>query len=324
MAKMYPMHISYTPKSPIWGGKTLGERFGKQSNRGEPAGECTIGETWELSVRRDAISRILDGEYAGMSLAEYIKLTNGTTVGAEFAPDDDFPLLIKFIDAADRLSVQVHPNDEYAARVEGGNGKTEMWYIIDAAPGAELIMGLGDGVDPADFCSAAKRGEDISNMLCRKKVRAGECFFIPSGMIHAIGSGILIAEIQQNCDLTYRVWDWGRFDSAGHPRELHVERACDVVRAFTQDEIEARRFECGNGDGVLAACRYFTVNLGRNGDSFVAGAESFHSILCFEGIGRIEWSDGSAVLAAGESVFIPAGLGRYTLRGNVVALISRV
>lgn len=320
----YPMHISYTSKSPIWGGKTLAERFGKRPPSGAPSEDGTIGETWELSVRRDAMSCILDGEYAGMSLEEYINLSGGAAVGCDFTPGGKFPLLIKFIDAAAELSVQVHPNDEYAARVEGDSGKTEMWYIIDAAPGAELIMGLREGIDPAEFRAAARRGEDVSPLLCRKKVRAGECFFIPAGMIHAIGSGILIAEIQQNCDLTYRVWDWGRVDSAGRPRELHVERACDVVRAFETAEVDEMQFECGRGDGVLADCRYFTVNLGRNGDVFEAGAESFHSILCFEGSGRIEWSGGSVVLVAGESVFVPAGLGRYTLRGNVGALISRV
>ncbi len=324
MAEIYPMHVSYTSRSPIWGGKTLARRFGKTTAGGNNAADATIGETWELSVRQDAMSRILDGIYAGMTLGEYIDLSGGAAVGEGFAPGDNFPLLIKFIDAADRLSVQVHPDDDYAARVEGGNGKTEMWYIIAAEPGAELIMGLRNGIDPAEFRAAAGRGEDVSPLLCRKKVSAGECFFIPSGMIHAIGGGILIAEIQQNCDLTYRVWDWGRVDSSGRPRELHVERACDVVRSFAPDEVEAERFECSRADDVLASCRYFTVRLGRGGDSFTAGADSFNSVLCFEGQGTVEWSGGSVALAAGESIFIPAGLGDYTLRGSARALISRV
>lgn len=164
-------------------------------------------------------------------------------------PTGRFPLLIKFIDAADRLSVQVHPDDAYAARVENGVGKTEMWYVIDAAPGAQLVMGLSDGKTPDDLRAEARSGGDVSDCLRYVPVSAGDCFFIPSGMVHAIGSGILIAEIQQNCDLTYRVWDYGRLGKDGKPRELHTEKACDVIRSFTDGEVEAERFESLAGDG---------------------------------------------------------------------------
>ncbi len=315
---IYPMHISYVSRSPIWGGRRLLERYGKRSAL------PTVGETWELAVRADAESRIIDGECAGMTLAEYIKKSRGAAMGEKCAENDAFPLLIKFIDAADDLSVQVHPDDAYAARVEGGVGKTEMWYIVEAEPGAELVMGLRDGVTPERLRELAQSGGDVSELLRRVSVKAGDSFFIPSGMVHAIGRGILIAEIQQNCDLTYRLWDYGRTDGNGNARELHIDKACDVLRAFDDDEVERLRYECGWGDALLAACRYFTVRLGHSGDCFDADAGSFHSVLCFDGCGSIEWSGGSVSLAAGDSVFIPAGLGEYRIDGSARVLVSRV
>lgn len=313
----YPMHISYVAKSPIWGGRTLGARFGKRADA------PTIGETWELTVRDDEMSVILDGDCAGMTLGEYIRASGGAAVGKK---QGRFPLLIKFIDAHDRLSVQVHPDDDYAARVEGGVGKTEMWYVIDAAPGAKLVMGLADGKTPDDLRAMAQAGLDVSDCLRYVSVKPGDCFFIPSGMVHAIGAGILIAEIQQNCDLTYRVWDYGRVGTDGKPRELHIGKACDVIRRFSDADVEKERFEHLSGErgNALAACRYFTVYLGSGGDEFTAGEDSFDSVLCIEGAGTIEWDGGSVGITAGESVFIPAGMGHYRISGNVRALISRV
>lgn len=314
---LYPMHISYVAKSPIWGGKTLSARYGKHADA------PIIGETWELTVRDGEMSVILDGECAGMTLGEYIEKSRGAAVGEERGR---FPLLIKLIDAADRLSVQVHPDDAYAARVENGVGKTEMWYVIDAVPGAELVMGLADGKTPDDLRAAARAGKDVADCLRYVPVKPGDCFFIPSGMVHAIGKGILIAEIQQNCDLTYRVWDYGRVGNDGRPRELHVEKACDVIRPFTDEEVEAERFErlSGERQNTLAACRYFTVRLGSGGDLFDADERSFNSVLCIDGEGRIEWRGGSSEITAGESIFIPAGLGEYRITGNVRVLVSRI
>ncbi len=312
---VYPMPITYVAKSPIWGGYELEKRFGKCGNA------PTIGETWELTVRDDEMSVICGGECNGMTLGEYIKKSGGRAVGRGFSPDGHFPLLIKFIDAADRLSVQVHPDDEYAAKVEGGVGKTEMWYVVDALPGAELIMGLADGKTSRDLCETAASGGDIEKCLKHVPVCAGDCFFIPSGMIHAIGKGILIAEIQQNCDLTYRLWDYGR------PRQLHTVKACDVARPFAPAEIEAMRFERTGGkaeSGLLAACRYFTVRLAIGGDAFRADDTSFHSVLCFEGEGSLTWSGGEVPLRAGDSLFIPAGMGSYRISGSIRALISRM
>ena len=186
-------------------------------------------------------------------------------------------------------------------------------------------MGLSDGKTPDDLRAEARSGGDVSDCLRYVPVSAGDCFFIPSGMVHAIGSGILIAEIQQNCDLTYRVWDYGRLGKDGKPRELHTEKACDVIRSFTDGEVEAERFEslAGDGKNVLASCRYFTVCLGADGNSFDADGTSFHSVLCFDGAGKLEWSGGSVPVAAGESIFIPAGLGSYRICGGARVLVSR-
>ena len=316
---VYPMPLTYVAKSPIWGGKELERRFGKHADA------SAIGETWELTVRESEMSVIRGGKCDGMTLGDYIRKSGGKAVGRDFPSDGRFPLLIKFIDAADRLSVQVHPDDAYAARVENGVGKTEMWYVIDAAPGAELVMGLAEGKTPDDLRSAALSGADISSCLRYVPVKPGDCFFIPSGMLHAIGKGILIAEIQQNCDLTYRLWDYGRVGADGKPRELHTGKACDVIRVFSDAEVEAERFEkCSEkpGRGMLASCRYFTVFSGKDGDIFCAGEDSFNSVLCYEGSGCLEWSGGRVAIKAGDSIFMPAGSGKYRICGDARMLIS--
>ena len=171
-----------------------------------------------------------------------------------------FPLLVKFIDAADDLSIQVHPDNEYAARVEGDSGKTEMWYIIDAPPGAEIIYGLRKGCTKEDLKKALEAGAP-REALNYVKVKPGDSFFIPAGLVHAIGRGIFIAEIQQNCDLTYRVYDYGRLDLSGKPRELHTKKAFDVIRTFSREDIERLRMSALNSGeydkSVLSHCEYF-------------------------------------------------------------------
>ena len=234
MNKLYPIKISYVAKSRIWGGDNLSKMFGKE-NEGE-----NIGETWELTVRDDEMSVICDGSCAGMTLGEYID-ENKSVLGSKYK-GGRFPLLIKFIDAMDKLSVQVHPDDDYATLHENDPGKTEMWYIVDAKPGAKIVYGLAEGVSREEFAKAAREGK-LDHVMGYKNVKAGETYFIPSGLLHAIGEGIIIAEIQQNSDITYRVYDYDRKDSSGKGRELHVDKSIDVVRPFSQEEIDSIRFE---------------------------------------------------------------------------------
>ena len=317
----YPLKLKHFAKTAIWGGNTLKNTWGK---------ECTfdkLAETWELTVRKDAVSIIENGEYASLSLAEYLENT-ADAVGLNPIEDGRFPLLIKFIDAADKLSVQVHPDNQYAQR-ENDLGKTEMWYIISANEDAEIIYGLADYMDESDFRASVALNE-IGKTVKTIPVHAGECYFIPSGLVHAIGKGCLIAEIQQNSDITYRVYDYDRKDANGTLRELHVQKALDVVRAFTEQEIDALRFskfpKMKVGD-CLAACPYFEVHalsLRGYSEALETDSESFHSLLCIEGEGSIMYKGEHYPLSRGDSYFLPAGMGAYTLCGNATLLVSRI
>lgn len=316
MELIYPLKLSYVPVSMIWGGTHLHEKYGKTGNTDK------IGETWELSVREKQMCCILNGNLTGMTVREYISLA-GNAVVSDSYDGGRFPLLIKFIDATDRLSVQVHPDNIYAAKNENDSGKTEMWYVVDALPGSELIYGIGNGLTHDDFRSAFERGQ-LDSVLRRVKVKPGDVYFIPAGMLHAIGSGILIAEIQQNCDLTYRVYDYDRLGTDGKPRELHIKKALDVIHPYTEEQIDSIRYSAaGNDDdpSLLAACEYFRV-YHFNADlcdplTFAANRHSFHSLLCLQGSGKLKYGSAQYELNAGECWYIPAGAGEYSMSGRL-------
>lgn len=288
MTELYPFQLSSVTKSPIWGGTRLLTDFGKTAN------EATVGESWELTVREKEKSTVENGALKGETLEAIVKRFGQNLIAPDYS-DKTFPLLIKLIDAADRLSVQVHPDDAYAKQVENDRGKTEMWYIVDADPDAEIVFGLREGVDREEFARAVKDGE-IDRVLNRKRVKPGETYFIPAGLLHAIGRGILIAEIQQNCDLTYRVWDYDRKGADGKPRELHVKKALDVVRPFTKEEIEKLRFSRRSdtlaGGEVLADCDFFRV------ERLTVGTEAVTLPRC-AGLRHLLCTDGEATLTCG-------------------------
>lgn len=324
MTELYPFRLSGVTKSPIWGGTRLLRDWGKQSDA------ATVGESWELTVRKNEKSRILNGSLAGKALDEVIRETGSSLIAPDYA-DKTFPLLIKLIDAADRLSVQVHPDDAYAARVEHDRGKTEMWYIVDADPDAEIVCGLRPDVGRAEFADAVRAGR-IEDVLHRQKVKPGEAYFIPAGLLHAIGRGILIAEIQQNCDLTYRVYDYNRRGADGKPRELHIEKALDVVRPFTEEEINAIRFSRRSdtlADGeVLADCDFFRVErLTLTGQTVTLPEfAGMRHLLCVDGEATITCGDIDYSAAKGEnreSWFLPPHL-PMTVSGTGTLLFSAV
>jgi mannose-6-phosphate isomerase len=222
--------------------------------------------------------------------------------------------------------VQVHPNDDYAARVENDRGKTEMWYIVEADEGAEIIYGLKDGMTAEEFREAVREGK-LSDTMHHCPVRAGETYFIPSGMLHAIGAGILIAEIQQNCDLTYRVYDYERRGADGSLRELHVDKALDVTVPFTEEAVNAIRYEAGEaGAQTLAHCRYFkTDKLNVTAPTKLTVDErSFAFLLCLDGEGTVTAGGMSCPLSRADGYYLPAGLGDVTLDGNVTVLVARM
>ena len=310
---MYPLKLTGVTRSPLWSGDRLLKEWNKKSESER------IGESWELTVRADGMSTVANGELAGKTLSEVLEHSGEELMGKSRC-DNGFPLLIKFIDAGDRLSVQVHPDDAYAARVEHDRGKTEMWYIVEAEEGAEIICGLAEGETVETLRRAIERGE-AESVLCRIPVFAGESYFIPSGLPHAIGKGILIAEIQQNCDLTYRLWDYLRLDKDGKPRELHVEKALDVIRPFSKEEIEALRCESPSERGreeLLADCAYFCVEKITLGDASrtLCTDERMGHLLCVGGKGELCADGVTYPILRGEGYLLPAKGNSVTLRGD--------
>lgn len=314
----YPLKLIPVAKTAIWGGERLRRDWGKESDL------PNVAETWELTVRKNENNTIQNGPQKGSTLASVLELWGPAAIGANHK-GNRFPLLVKFIDANDRLSVQVHPDDSYAAAVENDLGKTEMWYVVEADEGAELMMGLKAGVTKEDFAKAIADG-DPEPLLCHVPVKAGDCFFIPAGMPHAIGRGILVAEIQQNCDLTYRVFDYNRRDKDGNLRELHVEKAVAVTHPFTQAEIDAIRFAKGCPEEDLVACPYFTVKKVDLKDTYTGSveADSFLSLLCLSGSGELESGNTVVPFKKGDSLFLAANSGFFRLKGTAELLFSKI
>lgn len=315
---MYPLKLLGVTRSPIWSGKRLVTEWNK-------SGGERIGESWELTVRDDGMCKILNGAYAGEEMSALLSRAHDAIMG-ESESSDGFPLLIKLLDAGDKLSVQVHPNDEYAARVENDRGKTEMWYIVEADEDAEIICGLCDGVGAEELRSAIESGE-VESVLLHRRVRAGECYFIPAGLPHAIGKGILIAEIQQSCDLTYRVYDYERRDQNGRKRELHVKKALDVIRPFSKEEIDAVRFSKASlplDAGVLADCDYFRVEEIRlEGDARMLDlSRRMGHLLCVGGEGVIHSGGEDYSIKRGDGYLLPASLQSAVLEGEGVFLFT--
>ena len=319
MKHLYPLKLSYITKSPLWGGRRLLDGWGMKAEAD------TVGEAWMLSVRAKEMSVIQNGSKAGKTMREYIDEHGASVIGTAY-DGGDFPLLVKLIDACDKLSVQVHPNDDYAARIENDRGKTEMWYIVEADEGAEIIYGLKDGLTAEEFRTAVREGR-LAETMCHCPVHAGKTYFIPSGMLHAIGSGILIAEIQQNCDLTYRVYDYERRGADGSLRELHVDKALDVTVPFTEEAVNAIRYEAGTSDEqTLAHCRYFKtdkLNL-TNSTAITVDERSFAFLLCLDGNGAITAGGEKYDIARADGYYLPAGLGEVTLDGNMTILVARM
>jgi mannose-6-phosphate isomerase len=318
--KRYPLKLSYITKTALWGGRTLADEWGKKSEFD------VISESWELTVRDKEMSKIVNGDAAGLTLAEYFDRAGYDAVAGDFAKGDRFPLLIKLIDACDKLSLQVHPDDRFACEVENDLGKTEMWYIVSAEEGASIIYGLRCGVTEEDFASAVRENR-TSEVVKTVPVRAGESYFIPSGMVHAIGRGILIAEIQQNSDLTYRVYDYDRVGADGKKRELHVDKAIAVTKVFAERDVDDICYSEGRGGAdLLANCNYFKVKklCLKNGDGaeLCANEDSFLSLLAIDGEGEIIFEGESYPIKKGDSYFLPASMGECTLCGSLEVLVS--
>ena len=318
-----PQLLKAACKDYIWGGTRLRTEYNQKSDAQK------IAESWMLSCHPDGPSTIAGGPCDGMLLPEYLKLAGPGILGTDCRRFPDFPLLIKLIDAKDRLSIQVHPDDAYAASHGGGFGKTEMWYVVDCEPGAGLYYGFDHPVGKEEF---RRRISDktLEEVLNRVPVRAGDVFFITAGTLHAIGAGILIAEIQQNSNYTYRIYDYGRLGNDGKPRELHIEQALDVTRTVPPERSAKPEGPLETLSGyrrrLLARCGIFTVYWLEAGEApLTADEKSFHSLVCLDGDALL-LRDGQPVLSIrkGDSVFVPAGYGDYVVKGGCRLLWTAV
>ena len=318
---MKPFLLKAPIKDYIWGGTKLREIFGKETELDR------LAESWELSCHPDGECIIDGGDFDGMKLSEFVS-AHPETVGNSFRSGNSFPVLVKLIDAKNDLSVQVHPNDDYAHKYENDNGKTEMWYIISADPGAELVYGFKDKITKDEFRRAID-DNTLMDKVNRVPVKQGDVFFIEPGTLHAIGKGILIAEIQQSSNVTYGVYDYGRLGADGKPRQLHVEKALEVTNTEPADH---RRPVYGMElDGVvtqlLADCNYFIVNRHRiiKEAEFAADKNSFAHVLVIGGSGGELVADNYRLeLKMGTSVFVPAGTGAFAIKGNCDVIITTI
>jgi len=324
---LYPIKFTPCYKDYIWGGRNL-EKFGKKLPEG------IVAESWEISCHPDGMGIVSNGKYKGMTFQELLDKhfhevmgdTPSQTYISGKHSHPKFPLLVKFIDAEDRLSVQVHPDDEYAFAHENGElGKNEMWYILDAKPGAKLIYDVAPGTTREIFAEAVKNGT-ISQYLNVVEVAKGDVVNIPAGIVHAIGEGIVIAEIQQNSNTTYRVYDYDRIGKDGKKRPLHIEKAIDVIN-FNSGIKNAKSqglkvsLDKNSFKTYYIANKYFSVELYEVSGKIEEDMENRFCIFIFiEGEAIIESNKEQVNAVQGESLLMPAAIGKYIIKGQFKAL----
>ncbi|MCR4741002.1 MAG: class I mannose-6-phosphate isomerase [Lachnospiraceae bacterium] len=303
LLKLQPAFKDY-----IWGGYRLADEYGK-ADKG-----TFLAETWELSCYPDSPSIIRNGSYANRTLNEYIEENGKQVLGKNCEVFENFPILIKLIDARDALSIQVHPDNGYAGAHGGRSGKTEMWYILDAAEDSFIYYGFRDRISRDEF---RKRIEEntLTEVLNKVRVHSGDVFFIEAGTLHSIGKGILTAEIQQNSDLTYRIYDYGRMGADGKPRELHIDDALEVTRL---EKAVNHKHELPR----LGSCEYFIVDRLDTDEKieFTVDSGSFVHILFLTGEGKIASGDCELGFKKGDSFFIPADSGKVVITGKCEAI----
>src|SRR6266700_4772840 len=328
MAVIYPLRLDASLHETIWGGRGLERGNWKRL----PEGDGVVGEAWETELS----TVVLNGAYTGKTLGMVVDELGVELLGKQAMSvfGRRFPLLAKFIDANAQLSVQVHPNDDYASEHEGGKlGKTEFWYILAVEPGASIVHGFR-GPTSREAVKQAIEDVTLDQLLHEETVSAGDVIYVPAGTVHAIGSGVLLYELQEYSDVTYRMYDYGRLTASGQPRELHIERSLDVARYAASAQIKTRPVTLPAAQGYeercLVACRYFVTRElqlkphsavdSRTGDSCVIltslGAET-----------RVSYGEGFAErvsLQRGETAVLPAALGRYRIEGKGALLRSYV
>ena len=318
---LYPLKFHPILKKKIWGGEKLSYKSEQH--------EQSIGESWEISAVEDNISVVANGILADNDLQELIEVYMGDLVGDHVYEKFgiEFPLLIKYIDANDDLSIQVHPDDETAKERHNAYGKTEMWYIVDAEQDASLIMGFNKETDKTEYLQAL-RSNELMNILNTEKVKKGDSFFIPTGLVHAIGKGCFIAEIQQTSDITYRIYDYNRKDADGNTRELHTDLATDVIDYQYHPKHKVDYTPQDNKSVQLVKCPYFTTNLlsfDRDIEKEYIRLDSFVIYMCLQGKFTITTGEcDPVVVTKGETVLIPACFKNLTLFPDEVTKVLEI
>lgn len=292
-------------KETIWGGNKLREKYGKSAKL------ANVAESWECSVHPHGLSKVVSGKYKGMYLRDVLA-EHPEYLGDKIKSVYDFPFLIKFIDARENLSVQVHPNDEYAKKHENGAlGKTEMWYIVEAEKNAELVYGFYDDINRRQLADGAENG-DIEKYLNRVRTHPGDVFFIPAGTVHGIGAGNLIVEVQESSDLTYRLYDYNRVNKDGKKRELHISKALDVVNlkkfADIRQPLRTLVYKKGYSKEILCKCKYFIIERIMIRSDLPVNISfynrNFFVLICVKGKGKLANKGENIYFDKGKSIFI--------------------
>lgn len=307
MSRFTPIGIlKFSPifKSKIWGGEKLKEVLGKEITKND------VGESWEISDVPGDESIVNQGTHIGETLQDLVKKYQGALVGEENYKrfGDKFPLLIKFIDAANDLSVQLHPDDKIAKKKHNSFGKTEMWYILQADTDANIIAGFEGAISPETYQHHVSNNS-IKQILKKEPVQKGDTFFIYAGLIHAIGKGVLLAEIQQTSDITYRVYDWDRKDADGNSRDLHQQEAFEALDYTTDRPSRVSYSKASKKDTNLVTCPYFTTDLmtvEKKSTKDLSSISSFVILICVEGAAKISDAHSKVAIRYGETILIPA------------------
>ena len=307
----------------LWGGTRLRDEYGKKIEM------TPLAETWECSVHPDGPSIVANGEYRGKTLAEVLE-KHPEWMGRK-VQNGEFPILAKFIDAKKDLSVQVHPDDDYAREHESQNGKTEMWYVIEADEGAQMIYGFKHRVTEKILKKAVETGT-LDKHLRKVEVHKGDVFYVPAGTVHGIGAGILVAEVQESSNVTYRVYDYDRVDKNGNKREIHFDKAVQVMNMDIAPDVKQKprivKYYPGCSRELLCRCKYFEVERIQVSKAFSFSVldESFQVIMCLDGEGQIETLEENLKpvrFVKGRTMFLPAGLGRCLVVGDAMVLKIR-
>ena len=313
MNELYPLKFEPIIKSKIWGGNSLAKSFNK------PQGSLpNIGESWEISGIQENLSVVANGFLAGNNIEEIIEVYMGDITGDAIYEKfgNEFPLLIKLIEAKEDLSIQVHPGDSLAKKRHSAYGKTEMWYILENESGAKIYTGFNEGVTKEIYEEAMKTG-DISNLLNTEKAEKGDVFFIPAGRVHALGAGVTLVEIQQTSDITYRIFDWNRQTSGVEKRELHTELALDALdfsETSKRKKINIRPEM--NASRNLVNCCFFNTNILRFNEKLSKDYyfnDSFVIYICLEGEFTVRCDHSAEKVAKGETILLPAMIKEVTL-----------